>query len=49
LNYRQKVKHIFLQQKWDYALTDAYAAETGEALLQKWRHLSRGHSSLATE
>lgn len=48
LNYRPQVRHIFLQQKWGYALTDAYAAGTGDFLLRKWRHWSRRHSTLAT-
>lgn len=36
LNYRRQVKALFRQYGWDYALTDEYARETGEWLLQKW-------------
>jgi DNA repair photolyase len=36
LNYRQQVRDIFHRHGWDYALTDAYAAETGAALVWKW-------------
>ena len=36
LNYRNQVRGIFLRQKWDYELTDQYAAETGAALMRLW-------------
>ncbi len=39
LNYRTQVSGIFRRHGWDYALTDAYAQETGEAL----RNLFQGH------
>ena len=32
LNYRTQVSGVFRRQAWDYALTDAYAQETREAL-----------------
>jgi len=32
LNYRTQVSRIFREHGWDYALTDAYAAKTREAL-----------------
>jgi DNA repair photolyase len=37
LNYRQQVSAIFRRHGWDYALTDAYARETGDWLLQRWK------------
>jgi DNA repair photolyase len=36
LNYRQQVRDIFRRNRWDYALTDGYGAETGAALLKLW-------------
>jgi DNA repair photolyase len=32
LNYRQQISRVYRQHGWDYALTDAYAQETGTAL-----------------
>ena len=36
LNYRRQVQDIFRRHKWDYALTDDYAAQTRAALLRLW-------------
>ncbi|MFW6126914.1 MAG: hypothetical protein ACOC6K_01740 [Thermodesulfobacteriota bacterium] len=35
-NYRNQVKDIFLENQWDYALTDQYASKTRDALLRLW-------------
>jgi DNA repair photolyase len=37
LNYRRQVEAIFRQHGWEYALTEAYARETGDWLLQRWK------------
>jgi DNA repair photolyase len=47
LNYRRQVQDIFIRHGWDYALTDAYAAQTGAALLRKWQERHR-RSSVTT-
>jgi len=36
LNYRGQVRDIFRSHRWEYALTDDYAAKTKAVLLQKW-------------
>jgi DNA repair photolyase len=36
LNYRGQVQEIYRRNRWDYALTDRYAAQTGAALLRRW-------------
>jgi DNA repair photolyase len=41
LNYRQQVQAIFRQHGWDYALTDAYARETGARILKRWENRFR--------
>ena len=41
LNYRQQVQAIFRQHGWDYAITDAYAGETGARLLKRWENRLR--------
>jgi DNA repair photolyase len=41
LNYRQQVQAIFRQHGWDYALTDAYARETGPRILKRWENRLR--------
>ncbi|MDI6855037.1 MAG: radical SAM protein [Deltaproteobacteria bacterium] len=45
LNYRQQVRDIYRRHGWDYALTDAYAVQTGAALLRKWQD-RHGQTSL---
>jgi DNA repair photolyase len=37
LNYRNQVRGIYVKQKWDYELTDAYATETGAVLRGLWQ------------
>jgi DNA repair photolyase len=37
LNYRNQVRDLYLKQKWDYQLTDQYAAETGASLRRLWQ------------
>lgn len=39
LNYREKVRGIFGQEGWEYALTDEYFLRTEAALFQEWRRL----------
>jgi DNA repair photolyase len=36
LNYRDQVREIFRRHQWDYALTDAYAAEVKAVLQRRW-------------
>ena len=36
LNYRNQVKGIYLSNRWDYELSDDYAAETGAILRGLW-------------
>lgn len=43
LNYRNQVKHIFLKNQWDYALTDHYASKTRAALLRLWEEGAKTH------
>jgi DNA repair photolyase len=45
LNYRQQVSQLYRQHGWDYALTDAYARETGEALRHLFQGQLRGNST----
>jgi len=45
LNYRNQVREIFLRQKWDYELTDQYAAETGATLMRLWANRANRHGS----
>jgi hypothetical protein len=42
LNYRNQVRDLFLSQKWDYELTDQYAAETGAILRRLWENRGGG-------
>jgi DNA repair photolyase len=41
LNYRGQVRDIFHRQGWDYALTDAYAAQTRETLTRLFGNKAR--------
>jgi DNA repair photolyase len=34
LNYRNKVRNIFIRNEWDYEFTDNYARETGDELIR---------------
>jgi DNA repair photolyase len=43
LNYRNQVKDIFLENYWDYELTDLYASETRTVLLQLWNQRAKRH------
>ncbi len=36
LNYRSQVRDIFLRNRWDYELSDQYAAETRGTLMHLW-------------
>lgn len=39
LNYREKVRVVYQQEGWGYALTDEYFLRTAAALFQEWRRL----------
>ncbi len=43
LNYRNQVRDIFLENHWDYELTDLYASETRTALLRLWDKRAKRH------
>ena len=36
LNYRSQVKDIFFRNRWDYELSDQYAAKTRGTLMGLW-------------
>ena len=45
LNYRSQVKGIFLENHWDYELSDQYAAETRSTLMRLWENRGRSARS----
>jgi DNA repair photolyase len=42
LNYRSQVRDIFLKNRWEYELSDHYAAETRSTLRRLWEKRGRG-------
>lgn len=41
LNYRGQVREVFIRNRWDYALTDEYAAKTSGILMELFKDRAR--------